>query len=148
MGRGVIAGMIWKRSCINLFIIYFRQIVFTVKVFLNIRLSEALIRRTNNEVVKRKSTTRQTMIDKILHKTKLEIQKTGSGNQELTTWHTTLGTQYTGRRQTKQKHNTGDYKFMSNTDPTQNMEWTQMLTNDKQFLLLIRHPPCYSYSQD
>jgi hypothetical protein len=27
MGRGMIAGMIWKRSCINLFIIYFRQIV-------------------------------------------------------------------------------------------------------------------------
>jgi hypothetical protein len=27
MGRGMTAGMIWKRSCINLFIICFRQIV-------------------------------------------------------------------------------------------------------------------------
>jgi len=27
MGRGMIAGMTWKSSCINLFIIYFRQIV-------------------------------------------------------------------------------------------------------------------------
>ena len=28
MGRGMVAGMIWKRSCINLLIIYFRQIAF------------------------------------------------------------------------------------------------------------------------
>jgi len=27
MGRGMIAGVIWKRSCINLIMIYFGQIV-------------------------------------------------------------------------------------------------------------------------
>jgi hypothetical protein len=35
-------------------------------------------------------------------------------------------------------------KKMSNTDPTKN----QILAKGKQFLPLIRHPPCYSYIQD
>jgi hypothetical protein len=31
--------------------------------------------------------------------------------------------------------------------PSKNRGWTQRLTNGKQFLLLIRHPSCYSYIQ-
>ena len=36
---------------------------------------------------------------------------------------------------------------MSNTDPPKNRGRIQMFANGKQFLLLIRHPPCYSYIQ-
>jgi hypothetical protein len=35
---------------------------------------------------------------------------------------------------------------MSNTDPTKKQRWTQVLVKGKQFLLLIRHPQCYSPS--
>jgi hypothetical protein len=33
------------------------------------------------------------------------------------------------------------------TDPTEKPWWTRELAKGKQFLLLIRHPPCYSYIQ-
>ena len=36
---------------------------------------------------------------------------------------------------------------MSNTDPIQAQVWTQVLRKGKQFLILIRHQPCYSYIQ-
>jgi hypothetical protein len=36
---------------------------------------------------------------------------------------------------------------MSNTDPTKNQGWTQVLAKGKRFLLLIRHLMCYSYIQ-
>ena len=36
---------------------------------------------------------------------------------------------------------------MSNTDPPKNEGCTQVFAKGKQFLLLIRHPPCYSYIQ-
>jgi hypothetical protein len=37
---------------------------------------------------------------------------------------------------------------MCNTDSTKKKRrWTEMLVKGKQFLLLIRHPPCYSYRQ-
>ena len=36
---------------------------------------------------------------------------------------------------------------ISNTDPSKNQGWTHMLKKGKQFLFLIRHPPCYSYIQ-
>jgi hypothetical protein len=36
---------------------------------------------------------------------------------------------------------------MSNTDPKKTPEGTQVLAKGKQFLLLIRNPPCYSYIQ-
>jgi len=39
----------------------------------------------------------------------------------------TMGTQDTGRRQTKQKHNTQKTKSMSNTDPTKTRRWTKVL---------------------
>jgi hypothetical protein len=32
MSRGMIAGLLWKRSCISLFIIYFRQIILTREI--------------------------------------------------------------------------------------------------------------------
>jgi hypothetical protein len=34
---------------------------------------------------------------------------------------------------------------MSNTDLTKTPEWTQVFTEDKQCLPLIRHTPCYLY---
>jgi len=37
---------------------------------------------------------------------------------------------------------------MSNTDPTKNQGRTQVPENGKQFMSLIRHPPCFWYSQD
>jgi hypothetical protein len=37
---------------------------------------------------------------------------------------------------------------MNNTDPTLNRGSTQVFKKVKQFLPLIRHPPCYSYKQD
>jgi hypothetical protein len=67
----------------------------------------------------------------------------------------TLGTQETGRRQAKQKHNRESKKPMSNMDPTQPGDETQAVLNfyktptmllgikHKQFLPFIRHPPCY-----
>jgi hypothetical protein len=38
-------------------------------------------------------------------------------------------------------------KKMSNTDPTKNQGGTQVLAKGRQFLLLIRYPPCCSYVQ-
>ena len=79
---------------------------------------------------------------------------------------TTLKTQYTRRRQeqinkqtTEQNKNkknkkhekrktTQKTKEMSNTGSSQNMGWNQILQRGKQFLFLIGHSPCYSYSQD
>lgn len=78
---------------------------------------------------------------------------------------TTLRTQYTRRRQeqinkqtteqnkkTNKKHEkrktTQKTKEMSNTGSSQNMGWNQVLQRGKQFLFLIEHSPCYSYSQD
>ena len=37
-------------------------------------------------------------------------------------------------------------KKISNTEPNKNPGWTQVLAKGKQFLLLKRHPPCYSWS--
>jgi hypothetical protein len=42
----------------------------------------------------------------------------------------------------KKEHNTAQKaKKMSNTDPLENRGRTQVLAKDKQFMLLIRHPP-------
>ena len=102
-------------------------------------------------------------------KRKLKGQS-GMNNPEILA---TLVTQDTERRQTKQgairngqprdtgnigytRHRTKTNKTknttqkptkMRNTDPTKNREWTQVLTKGKQFLLLIRHPLCFSYTQ-
>jgi hypothetical protein len=48
----------------------------------------------------------------------------------------TLGTQYTGRRQTK-PHKNSTQKTINN--PTKNLGWTQGLAKDKQFLPFIGH---------
>ena len=34
---------------------------------------------------------------------------------------------------------------MNNTHPTKYRGWTKALTKGNQFLIFIRHPPCYSY---
>ena len=47
-----------------------------------------------------------------------------------------------------QRHTIGQHKKMkrwaTRTQP-KNRKWTQVLAKGKQFLLLIRHPSCYSY---
>jgi hypothetical protein len=66
----------------------------------------------------------------------------------------TLGTQaktknVQSRHRAKTKHNTTQKtKKTSNTDPTNNWGRTDVLANGKQFLPLIRYPPCYSYNED
>jgi hypothetical protein len=52
----------------------------------------------------------------------------------------------TKKKQTK--NTTQKNKKMTNTNPTYDRRWIQMLTKGQQFLLLIRHPPCYSYNHD
>ena len=37
---------------------------------------------------------------------------------------------------------------MSNTDLTKNRGRTQAVAKDKHFLPLVKHPQCFSYSQD
>ena len=59
----------------------------------------------------------------------------------------TLGTQDTGRRQTKQKTQHRKLQKMSNTNTTKNRKRTQASAKGRQFFLLIRQSPCYSYSQ-
>jgi len=59
-----------------------------------------------------------------------------------------LGTQDDDNQNNKIKPNkTQKAKKMSNTDYIRNRGWTQVLVNDKQFHVLIKHPPCYSYIQ-
>ena len=58
----------------------------------------------------------------------------------------TLGTQDTGRRQKLIKNTTLKTKSMR-TRTQQKPDETQVLRKVKQFLLLIRHPLCYSYIQ-
>jgi hypothetical protein len=60
----------------------------------------------------------------------------------------TLGTQDTGRRQTKQITQTQEIKKMRNTDTTKYRGLTQVLVKCKQFIPLIRRPACCSYSPD
>ena len=48
----------------------------------------------------------------------------------------------------KTNHTTQKLKGkMSNTDPTKNRVGTYVFVKSKQFLLLIRHPPSYSYKK-
>jgi len=46
----------------------------------------------------------------------------------------------------KTKNTTQKTKKMNNTDSIKNWGLTQVLEMGKQFLILIRHPLCYSYS--
>jgi len=48
----------------------------------------------------------------------------------------------------KTKRTTHKTKLMSNIKPTKYRDWTQIVAKGKQFLPIIRHPQCYSYSQD
>ena len=49
----------------------------------------------------------------------------------------TLGTQDTGRRQTKQKNTAYKTKMTSNTDPTKNRELSQVLASYKTPAILL-----------
>ena len=76
----------------------------------------------------------------------------------------TLGTQDTGRRQSRDTGNIGytrhrtktnkannttqETKKMRNTDTTKYRGLTQVLMKGKQFMPLIRRPACYLYSTD
>jgi hypothetical protein len=57
----------------------------------------------------------------------------------------TLGTQNTGRRQTKQKHNT-EYLNDEQHGPHQPSVVNRVPAKGKQFLPIIIHTPCYSSS--
>ena len=48
-------------------------------------------------------------------------------------------------RNSARNRTTQNTKKMSNTDPTKNGGLTQVLAKGKQFLLRIRHLPCYTY---
>jgi hypothetical protein len=50
---------------------------------------------------------------------------------------TTLGTEDTWRRHNKTNNTTQKTKMKSNTDPTKNLGWTEVLAKSKQFLPLI-----------
>jgi hypothetical protein len=57
-----------------------------------------------------------------------------------------IGNKTKDRRQRKLKRiQRKKLKHMSNTDPTKNRGGIQVIVMDKQFLLLIRQPPCYLY---
>ena len=60
----------------------------------------------------------------------------------------TMGTQDTGRRQTKQITQHRKEKEMRNTDTTKYRGLTHVLMKGKQFMPRIRRPAWYSYSPD
>jgi len=61
----------------------------------------------------------------------------------------TLGAQDTRRRQTKQKTQLRKVKRWAtrSSPPLFSPQKTRVFANGKQYLPLIRHPPCYSYRQ-
>jgi hypothetical protein len=85
----------------------------------------------------------------IINKTWALLQTTG-GKDELNMvfmWKSYRASQH-GTQNIKPHNRTTQKTIkMSNTDPSKNQSWTHMLKKGKQFLLLIRHPPCYSYIQ-
>jgi len=91
----------------------------------------------------REGTNIQLMVDKTLYR-KLTIKST----LEKTEWairngqsRETGNTRYTRHRTKKIKPKTAQKtKKMRNTDPTNNLDWRQVLANGKQFLSLIRTP--------
>ena len=58
----------------------------------------------------------------------------------------TLGKHDTGQRQTKQKKTTQKTKKMKNIDPTKK-QGVNSVVKGKEFMPLIKHLSCYSYSQ-
>ena len=70
----------------------------------------------------------------------------------------TLGTQDTEQRQTKQKQNGTQHhttqenkqenKKLGNTDPTKKTRGEPMSSQKVKMMPLIKHTPCYIYSQD
>jgi hypothetical protein len=67
----------------------------------------------------------------------------GQSRMDNSETQATLGTKTSKAQKTPQKT-----KKRGKTNPTKTKRgWTYGLANDKQFLFLIRHSPCYSYSQ-
>ena len=75
------------------------------------------------------------------------------------TWHRTKTNKTNTTQITKRMSNTDPTKIRGwttnptktqgrTTNPTKIRGWTQVLTKLKQFMPLIRHMPCYSYSQN
>ena len=88
-------------------------------------------------------------INIILHKapwevaTKCYTKPKGQSRVDNPNWqHWVHKTKKNRTKNTRQKT-----KRISNTDPIKNLGWTQMHAKGKHFLLLIRHPPCYSCIQ-
>ena len=84
----------------------------------------------------------------LTRKSTLEKTEPGMNNPETLA---TLDKQDTGRRLTKHnKHRTTQkYKRMSTRPPPKTGRgWTKVIGKVKYFMSFIRHPQCYSYSQD
>jgi len=56
-----------------------------------------------------------------------------------------LDTLDTGKDNQNTKH---EIKKMNNTDPIKNRGWALVLSKGKQFLPIIRYPPCYLYRRE
>jgi hypothetical protein len=81
-----------------------------------------------------------------VHKTKKNKTKT----QHNMCWTPLCTNKHKIIRNSERKDIIGQHKKLkrwATRTPPKNRKWTQMLAKFEQFLLLIRHPPCYLYIQ-